>query len=173
MRYIIYDSYFIFEDWGRNSKIYKQAYSVDGESVSYDGDRQEVFEMILTESEKLAIEKMREDYAALESKYNELKEFKEQYEAAELKAKKDAIFAKEEYSILSEDEAFKNVVKEADKFSVEEIEAKVKAIFADHVINTGTFSANSDTRNTVKTVGFNFNANPKKSGPYGNLFSDK
>ena len=31
--------------------------------------------------------------------------------AAELKAKKDAIFAKEEYSILSEDEAFKNIDK--------------------------------------------------------------
>ena len=165
----VYDSHFIFQGWC-NNKLYKQPYTVDGENVAFEGDRQEMFEMILTESEKLSVEKMREDYAALESKYNELKEFKEQYEAAELQSKKDAIFAKEEYSILSEDEEFKNLVEKAAEFSVEEIETKVKSIFADHVIKTGAFSYNSDTKSTVKTVGLNFNAEPEKSGPYGNLF---
>ena len=165
----VYDSYFVFEDWGRNAKLYKQAYSVDGENVSYDGDRQEVFEMILTESEKLAIEKMREDYAALESMYNELKEFKEQYESAELKAKKDEILAKEEYSILSEDEAFKDLIEQAEQFSVEEIESKAKAIFADHVIKTGTFTAKPAENKSVKSIGFNLNTDEKKSA-YGGLF---
>ena len=150
--------------------MYKQSYSVDGDNVALSGDRQEMFKMILTESEKLAIDKMREDYASLESKYNELKTFKNNYDAAQLQAQKDAIFARGEYSVLAEDEAFKALVADADKFSVEEVENKAKSIFADYVIKTGTFSANDDGVKKPKTLGINFNKKESKSGPYGNLF---
>ena len=165
----VYDDYFIFENWDGN-KLYKQSYSVDGDNVALSGDRQEMFKMILTESEKLAIDKMREDYATLEAKYNELKTFKDNYDAAELKAQKDAIFSRDEYSVLADDEAFKALVSDADKFSVEEVEAKAKAIFADYVIKTGTFSAKDDGEKKPKVLGFNFNKKETKSGPYGNLF---
>lgn len=165
----VYDDYFIFENWDGN-KLYKQSYSIDGDNVTLSGDRQEVFKMILTESEKLAIDKMREDYSALEAKYNELKTFKDNYDAAELKAQKDAIFARGEYSVLAEDEAFKSLVADAEKFSVEEVEAKAKAIFADYVIKTGTFSAKDDGEKKPKVLGLNFNKKEDKSGPYGNLF---
>lgn len=166
----VYDDYFIFENWDGN-KLYKQSYLVDGDNVTLSGDRQEVFKMILTESEKLAIEKMREDYASLEAKYNELKTFKDNYDAAELKAKKDAIFARSEYSVLAEDEAFKTLVADAEKYSVDEVEAKVKAIFADYVIKTGTFSAKDDGEKKPKVLGFNFNKKEDKRPPYGNLFN--
>ena len=167
----VYDDYFIFENWDGN-KMYKQSYSVDGDNVTLSGDRQEVFKMILTESEKLAIEKMREDYASLEAKYNELKTFKDNYDAAELKAKKDAIFARSEYSVLAEDEAFKTLVADAEKYSVDEVEAKAKAIFADYVINTGAFSTKDNGENKPKVLGFNFNKKEDKKSPYGNLFKD-
>ena len=167
----VYDDYFIFENWDGN-KMYKQSYSVDGDNVTLSGDRQEVFKMILTESEKLAIEKMREDYASLEAKYNELKTFKDNYDAAELKAKKDAIFARSEYSVLAEDEAFKTLVADAEKYSVDEVEAKVKAIFADYVINTGAFSTKDNGENKPKVLGFNFNKKEDKKSPYGNLFNN-
>ena len=166
----VYDDYFIFENWDGN-KLYKQSYSVDGDNVALSGDRQEVFKMILTESEKLAIEKMREDYAALETKYNELKTFKDNYDAAELKAKKDAIFARSEYSVIADDEAFKTLIADAGKFTVEEVEAKAKAIFADYVIKTGTFSAKDDGEKKPKVLGFNFNKKEDKRSPYGNLFN--
>ena len=166
----VYDDYFIFENWDGN-KIYKQSYSIDGDNVTLSGDRQEVFKMILTESEKLAIDKMREDYSALEAKYNELKIFKDNYEAAELKAKKDEIFTRSEYSVLAEDEAFKTLVSDAEKYSVDEVEAKAKAIFADYVIKTGTFSAKDDGEKKPKVLGFNFNKKEDKKSPYGNLFS--
>lgn len=166
----VYDDYFIFENWDGN-KLYKQSYSIDGDNVALSGDRQEMFKMILTESEKLAIDKMREDYAALEAKYNELKTFKDNYDATELKAKKDAIFARSEYSVLADDEAFKTLVADAEKFNVEEVEAKAKAIFADYVIKTGTFSAKDNGEKKPKVLGFNFNKKETKSGPYGNLFS--
>lgn len=166
----VYDSYFIMQGWC-NNKLYKVAYSVDGENVSLEGERQEVFELIVTESEKIAIEKMRENYADLEEKYNVLKEFKDNYDASELKSQKDAIFAKAEYTILSDNDEFKALVADAEKFSVEEIESKAKSIFADHVIKSGTFSAPVVETKNVKTIGLNFNAKGKKSGPYGNLFN--
>lgn len=165
----VYDDYFIFENWDGN-KLYKQSYSIDGDNVALSGDRQEMFKMILTESEKLAIDKMREDYSALEAKYNELKTFKDNYEAAQLQAQKDVIFARSEYSVLAEDETFKALIADAEKYSVDEVEAKAKAIFADYVIKTGTFSAKDDGEKKSKVLGFNFNKKETESGPYGNLF---
>lgn len=167
----VFDNYFVMQDWW-NNKIYKQDYAVNGENVSLEGDRVEVFEILVTKEEKEALEALKENYSALEGKYNELKEFKDKYDATELKAKKDAIFARDEYSVLATDEAFKKLVSEAEKFSVEEVETKVKAIFADYVIKTGEFSVKND--NKPKVLGFNFNkGNGKSKKPYGNLFADK
>ena len=164
----VFDDYFVMQDWW-NNKIYKQDYSVDGENVALEGDRIEVFEILVTKEEKDALDALKENYSELESKYNELKEFKDNYDASELKAKKDAIFAREEYSVLAEDDAFKSLVSDAEKFSIEEVEAKAKAIFADHIIKTGEYSTNNEV-NTQKTLGINFNKKESKKGPYGNLF---
>ena len=166
----VYDSYFIMQGWC-NNRLYKVGYSVDGENVSLEGERQEVFELIVTESEKIAIEKMRENYADLEEKYNVLKEFKDNYDAAELKSQKDAIFAKAEYAILVDNDEFDALIANAEKFSIDEIESKAKAIFADHVIKTGTFSAPVVEEKGVKTLGLNFNKKEVKKSPYGNLFN--
>ena len=166
----VFDNYFVMQDW-YNNKIYKQGYVVDGEDVSLDGDRVEVFEILVTEEEKNALDALKENYSALEAQYNELKAFKDNYDAAELKAKKDAIFGKEEYSVLADNEAFNALKSDADKFSIEEVEAKAKAIFADHVIETGTFTAKSEENKTSKTIGFNFNKKETKRSPYGNLFN--
>lgn len=166
----VFDSYFVMQDWW-NNKIYKQNYAVDGENVSLDGDRVEVFEILVTKEEKDALDALKENYSALEIKYNELKEFKDNYDAAELKAKKDAIFAREEYAVLADDETFKSLVADAEKFSVEEVESKAKAIFADYVIKTGEFSAKKDNEaKKPKTVGFNFVKDNKKRKAYGSLF---
>jgi hypothetical protein len=166
----VFDNYFVMQDWW-NNKIYKQNYAVDGENVSLDGDRVEVFEILVTKEEKDALDALKENYSALEIKYNELKEFKDNYDAAELKAKKDAIFAREEYAVLADDETFKSLVADAEKFSVEEVESKAKAIFADYVIKTGEFSAKKDNEaKKPKTVGFNFAKDNKKRKAYGSLF---
>lgn len=165
----VYDNYFYMQGWSTN-KLYKVGYAVDGENVSLAGERQEMFEIIVSESEKLAIDKMREDYAALEEQYNELKAFKDNYDATELKNQKDAIFARDEYSVLVDDEAFKTLIADAEKYSVEEIETKADVIFAKFVKANGEYSAKNDT-NKPKTLGFNFNAKPsKKKTAYGGLF---
>lgn len=156
----VYDNYFIMQGWC-NGKLYKLGYTVDGENVSLDGDRQEVFELIVTESEKIAIEKMREDYA-------ELKAFKDNYDAAELQAQKDQVFAKKSYEKLADVEAFKELKKNAASFSVEEVVEKAKIIYADFMEQNETPEVEAPS---TKVIGFNFNKKETKKSPYGNLFN--
>ena len=158
----VFDKYFYYCDYF-SGNAFKQSYKVRKDVVSFDGDPEPVYREFVTQAERNELEKLRKDYAALV-------EFKEKVESAELKAQKDAIFAKSEYSILVDEEAFKTLVSEAEKFSVEEIESKVKSIFADYVIRVGTFSAKEDDKKPVKTVGFNFSVKDEESGPYGGLF---
>ena len=167
----VFDDYFYMQNW-YDGKLYKQGYSIDGENVALEGERQEMFELIVSESEKLAIEKMREDYSALETKYNELKAFKDNYDAVQIKAQKDAIFAEPEYECLVDDKAFNALKEEAENYSVEEISMKIDLIFAAHVKSVGAFSVKTE-ENKPKTMGVNFTAKETKKKPYGSLFDKK
>lgn len=168
----VFDNYFYMQNW-YDGKLYKQGYSIDGENVALEGERVEVFEIIVTESEKIAIEKMREDYSALETKYNELKAFKDNYDAAQLKAQKDAIFAKPEYECLVDDKAFNTLKEEAENYSVEEISMKADLVFAAHIKSVGAFSVNTEEQKQTKKLGLNFGAKETKKKPYGSLFDKK
>jgi hypothetical protein len=166
----VYDNYFYMQGWSTN-KLYKVGYTIDGESVSLEGERQEMFEIIVSESEKIALEKMREDYSALEIQYNELKAFKDNYDAAELKAKKDAIFAREEYSSIVETKAFKKLMEDSVNYTLEECEQKANKILEDCNDYIANFAAQDNETNKPKTLGLNFNAKPnKKKTAYAGLF---
>lgn len=158
----VYDGYFYYADYFTGD-AYKQSYKVRKDVVSFNGDPERVYREFVTQAEKDELENMRKNYAELVS-------FKESVEANELKAQKDAIFARNEYSVLVDDEAFKTLVSEAEKYSVEEIETKADVIFAKFVKANGEYSAKNET-NKSKTLGFNFNAKPnKKQTAYGGLF---
>lgn len=166
--YAVYDDYFVMQGWC-NGKFYKQGYSVDGENVSLDGERTELFQMLLTESEKLAVDKLRGDYAELEAKYNELKTFKDNYDAAEIKAKKDSIFADEAYNDIRDSDDFKSLMNDAEKYSVEEIQNKCDLLFAANEKKI-KFAAN---KNKPHSISFNFSKKEdKKTSAYGNLFKN-
>lgn len=166
--YAVYDDYFVMQGWC-NGKFYKQGYSIDGESVSLDGERTELFQMLLTESEKLAVDKLRGDYAELEAKYNELKTFKDNYDATELKAKKDSIFADEAYNDIRESDDFKALMNDAENYSVEEIQNKCDLLFAANEKKV-KFAAN---KNKPHSISFNFSKKEdKKASAYGNLFKN-
>lgn len=164
--YAVYDNYFIMQGW-IYGKFYKQGYAIDGENVSLEGERTELFQMLLTESEKLAVDKLRGDYADLEVKYNELKTFKDNYDAAEQKAAKDAIFADEAYESIKESDEFKTLMSDAEKYSVKEIQNKCDLLFAAS-IKKAQFAAKDKKSHSL---GFNFGKKEdKKSSAYGNLF---
>ena len=160
----VYDDKFIYMDYAEG-KYYRQKYSVDGDNVALDGEKVEIFNEWLTKEEKDALE-------ALKSEYAELKSFKETYDAAELKAKKDEIFANAEYECLAENEEFNKLVSEAEKYSIEEIKVKADLIFASHIKSTMEFGAKTEDKKT-KTLGLHFNKKENKKSPYGNLFSEK
>lgn len=159
----VYDSYFVMQGWC-NGKFYKQGYSVDGENVSLSGDRQEMFMMLLSESEKLEIESMRKDYSAL-------KEFKDNYDASQVKAQKDEVLSREEYSEISESDDFKALIAEIDKYSVEELEVKCDLLFAAHEkAKHKNFAAeNSGKKPTAMRFSVSTVDETNKK-PYGDLF---
>lgn len=166
----VFDSYFVMQDWW-NNKIYKQSYAIDGENVSLEGDRIEVYEILVTKEEKDALDALKENYSALEVQYNELKAFKDNYDAAELKAKKDAIFAREEYSSIVETKAFKKLMEDSANYTLEECEQKANSILEDCNDYITNFVAKDNETNKPKALGLNFNAKPsKKKIAYGGLF---
>ena len=166
----VYDDYFIMYGWC-NNKLYKVGYTVDGENVSLEGERQEVFELIVTESEKIAIEKMREKYAALEEEYNTLKEFKDNYDASQLKAEKMAVLESAEYVGIKESEEFKTLVIEMDNYSVNELKVEADLLFAASMKKKLNFEVEVEKK--PHSVGINFNAKPnKKKQAYAGLFDE-
>ena len=159
----VFDNKFIYQDH-MEGKFYRQDYSRDGDNIVLGENKVEVFNEWLSQAEKDALDALKSDYAAL-------KEFKNNYDAAELKAQKDAIFAREAYSVLADNKAFNALIAEAEQLSVDEIESKAKAIFADHIIQAGTFSATNTGANKNDFMSFNFKKKEPKKGPYGNLFN--
>lgn len=161
----VYDGYFYYADYFTGD-AYKQAYKVRKDVVSFSGDPERVYREFVTQAERDELENMRKSYA-------ELNAFKEEVEAKELKAKKDAVLSKEEYSCLADDEAFNELKNNSDNYSVEELQTKADLCFAAHVKAAGTFSTNAEEVKKAKTLGVNFAAKETKKKPYGNLFDKK
>lgn len=163
----VYDNYFVYQketysDSGYKCNYYKQNYSKNNNNVELSGDAVEVFSTFVTESEKTALDMMR-------TQYEELKAFKENIEAQALQAQKDEIFNDEKYSILFENEKFKQLKADSAKFSVDEISDKCKVIFAEEIMANGNYSAAGEN---PKKIGFNFSEKSKKAQAYGGLFDE-
>ena len=156
----VYDNKFIYCDYNEG-KYYRQKYTKDDENVALDGDRVEVFSEWLTKDEMDALDALKAEYAVLKS-------FKDNYDAAEIQAQKDEIFAKKSYAKLEGVEAFEELKKNAANFSVDEVIEKAKIIYADFMEQNETPEVEEKS---TKVIGFNFNKKETKKSPYGNLFN--
>lgn len=163
----VYDSYFIYQketysDEGYDYKYYKQSYSKADDNIALSGDPVEVFSTFVTESEKTALDMIR-------SQYDELKAFKEQYDAAQSKAEKESVLNSAEYAEIKDSDEFKTLVTDMDKYSVDELKVKADLIFAAAMKKKFNFEAKPEK----KSVGINFNAKPnKRKQAYAGLFED-
>lgn len=166
----VFDNKFIYEDAEEN-KFYRQGYTKDGDNVALDGDKVEVFNEWLSKEEKDALSALKENYASLEEQYNELKAFKDNYDATELHSQREAVLSSDEYSVLSENEEFKSLVTNMDNYSLEELRVKADLVFASHIKTVGEFASKKDESKKPKSIGFNFNKKDNKKKPYGNLFN--
>ena len=120
--------------------------------------------MLLTESEKLEIEDMRKNYSAL-------KEFKDNYDANQLKAQKNNVFSREEYTEISEHDAFKELISDMDKYSVEELEVKCDLLFAAHEKSKHKNFSADNSGNKKTCMKFNVTTTDAvNKKPYGDLF---
>lgn len=159
----VYDSYFVYESWS-GGKIYGQKYTKDNDNVSFDGERYTLHKEYLNDSEYTELQSMRSNYASL-------KEFKETTEKNELHAKREEILNSEKYVAVSETEAFKELVKNMDNYSLEELEKEAKIIFADN-FNVKSFAVHAEKAQKNSTVKVFANVNKsKKDSRYGDLFS--
>lgn len=160
----VYDSYFEYEGY-YTDKIYRQGYAKDGDNITFEGERIELFRELLTASEKAELDAMRSNYAAL-------KDYKETAEKNELHSKKEAVLADEKYSVLSENEAFAELKNNMDNYSLDDLETKAKVIFADYVSSVGIFSAKHETQKSKVLYMSNSNSEKesKKKTPYGGIF---
>lgn len=159
----VYEDYVVMCDYW-SGRYYKQSYTSENDNYSLTGDRVEVYAEFVTSDEQKELDAMRSNYASL-------KEFKETAEKNELHAKREEILNSEKYEAVSDTEAFKELVKNMDNYSLEELDKEAKIIFADN-FNMETFAAHTEKAQKNSTVKVFANVNKsKKDSRYGNLFS--
>ena len=159
----VYEDYVVMCDYW-SGRYYKQSYTSENDNYSLTGDRVEVYAEFVTSDEQKELDAMRSNYASL-------KEFKETAEKNELHAKREEILNSEKYEAVSDTEAFKELVKNMDNYSLEELEKEAKIIFADN-FNMETFAVHAEKAQKNSTVKVFANVNKsKKDSRYGNLFS--
>lgn len=162
----VFDEYFVYGEWYDTNKVYGQAYAKDGETVSFVGDRYDLFMELLTASEKTALDAMRSNYESISKKLKD-------YEDAEAEAKKMELLEAEDYNSIRDDKEFSDLVNNHTDISYDELQAKCDQILL-NVVKAGKYSANNSSveSNMISKKQF---ANPKvkktKPSRYGNLFS--
>ena len=159
----VFDNKFIYEDY-EECKFYRQGYSKDGDNVALDGDAVEVFNEWLSKDEKDALD-------ALKANYAELKAFKENYDATVLKAEKDAVFENAAYNEIRDTEEFKQLMSDAENYTIDEIKTKADLLFASAMKKKFDFSVEQPAKS--HSVGVNLNEKPnKRKQAYKGLFND-
>lgn len=160
----VYDNKFIYEDWtDEGYKFFRQAYSKDDNNIAFNGERVEVFNEWLSKSERDALDELKSNYA-------ELKAFKESYDAAAIKAEKDAIFESVDYDEIRDFDEFKTLMSEMDQYSVDELKTKADLLYAASMKKK--FAIESNKPEKRNSVAFNYQAkSSKKKQAYAGLFN--
>lgn len=162
----VFDNYFVYESWCNGGTIYGQGYVKDEETVSFEGERYELFRELLTESEKAELEAMRSNYAAISEKLKV-------YEDAEIEAKKVELLNAEDYDSIRDNKVFTGLIEDHANISFEELQSKCDKILLD-AVKSGKYSAVNSVEDTTKTSKKQFtNPMTKKTKPsrYGKLFA--
>lgn len=153
----VYDDHFIYSDFGE-TKYWDQKYVKDGDTVAFEGEREERFAMMLSASEKSQVESMRANYTDMAEKLAK-------YEA---EPDKMAVLTSEDYSQVADSEEFAALVNDHFDLSVEEVRAKADGILLEYA-KTHSIKF-SEENGSVGHKTFQ-NAPWKKASRYGDLFS--
>ena len=140
----VYDDHFVYQSIF-NGNYFGQKYTKDGDTVAFDGERYELFNMFLTASEKAQLESMRSNYSSIEAELNKYKE-------AEAYADKMTVFEDESYSNYLETDEFKELMSEetVKKFTKEELQEKADAALGKLVKKNKTFAFSAEKKDEKK-----------------------
>ena len=152
-----------------NNQIFGQKYSKDGDTVALEGERYELFEELLTATEKAELDSMRSNYSSIQMELNSYKE-------AESFADKMTVFNDESYAQFLETPEFKELMLEENvkKYSKEELEDKANIVFSKLVKKNKTFALETSTEERAKAHAvFAFGRIEQKSNFLDGLLNQK
>ena len=159
----VYDDRFEYLNWD-GTKIFRQFYKTEGDVVSFEGDRVELFQERLTKEEKEALDKIRDNYSALEQEVDELKEFKSTKLAEERAFTEEALF--EQFSELDGNAEFEALKSNSSKYEITELEKECYVILGK---KNAKFSSNKPNKNNKVKVTFT-KSEDNSDGEYDELF---
>ena len=152
-------------DWW-NDKHFKQEYTVKKDVYSLKGDRVKVTMQFLTDDQIAQLDKMKSDFAVIESELNS-------YKSKELHSAREAVLSSEDYSMMADFEEFKDLKEHMDDYSIDELTNKADLVYAKFMkSNYSNFSASNGTKKHSVVFMTSGDNKEEERLPYGGLFKN-
>lgn len=131
---------------------------------------EETVEMSELDSLKAEYEEYKNSHSHTNEEFDELQKYHDDAEFEKIHSERDAMLSDEKYSVLAENEAFTELKKNMDNYSIADLEKEAKVIFADYVSSVGTFSMNDSNKKSTSKIRFSMKKDTGKTKAYPTLF---
>lgn len=131
---------------------------------------EETVEMSELDSLKAEYEEYKNSHSHTNEEFDELQKYHDDAEFEKIHSERDAMLSDEKYSVLAENEAFTELKKNMDNYSIADLEKEAKVIFADYVSSVGTFSMNDPNEKSTSKIRFSMKEDTGKKKAYSTLF---
>lgn len=138
--------------------------------ASVEGTVEETVEMSELDSLKAEYEEYKNSHSHTNEEFDELQKYHDDAEFEKIHSERDAMLSDEKYSVLAENEAFTELKKNMDNYSITDLEKEAKVIFADYVSSVGTFSMNDPNEKSTSKIRFSMKEDTGKKKAYSTLF---
>ena len=131
---------------------------------------EETVEMSELDSLKAEYEEYKNSHSHTNEEFDELQKYHDDVEFEKIHAERETMLSDEKYSVLAENEAFAELKKNMDNYSLADLEKEAKVIFADYVSSVGTFSMNDSNKKSTSKIRFSMKKDTGKTKAYSTLF---
>ena len=131
---------------------------------------EETVEMSELDSLKAEYEEYKNSHSHTNEEFDELQKYHDDAEFEKIHAERETMLSDEKYSVLAENEAFAELKKNMDNYSLADLEKEAKVIFAEYVSSVGTFSMNDSNKKSTSKIRFSMKKDTGKTKAYSTLF---
>lgn len=131
---------------------------------------EETVDMSELDSLKAEYEEYKNSHSHTNEEFDELQKYHDDAEFEKIHAERETMLSDEKYSVLAENEAFAELKKNMDNYSLADLEKEAKVIFADYVSSVGTFSMNDSNKKSTSKIRFSMKKDTGKTKAYSTLF---